>query len=146
MIYYPISINLQTHITQTHNLKIPQKPPYLTLILYIILSILNYFLPYLYHSAPLTPHTLNNITHIILSLPLIIPFKISIKPPHKNHPYPHLKSQNISTLLLSFIIIFLRIQLLIQNFPPIFSPPHPTPNPITIYLTVITPLIMIIFP
>ncbi|WP_398570860.1 cation transporter, partial [Staphylococcus aureus] len=77
----------------------------------------------------------------------MIPFKISIKPPHPNHPYPHFNSQNISSLFLSFLIIFLPIQLLIQNPPPFFKQHHLLPNPITIILTLITPLlIFILFP
>ncbi|MEJ7286375.1 cation transporter, partial [Staphylococcus epidermidis] len=60
------------------------------------------------------------------------------------HPYGHLKSENISTLLVSFIIMFVGIQVVIENFPRIFSGAHATPNAITIYVSVISGVIMII--
>ena len=69
--------------------------------------------------------------------------KISIKPRDKNHPYGHLKSENISTLLVSFIIMFVGIQVVIENAPRIFTNEHNTPNVVTIFVSLISGLIMI---
>ena len=69
--------------------------------------------------------------------------KISIKPADKNHPYGHLKSENISTLLVSFIIMFVGIQVVIENAPRIFTNEHNTPNVVTIFVSLISGLIMI---
>lgn len=131
-------------MTQSENLKIAQKGAYLSLIVYIILSIVKYFVGYVYNSAAVRADSLNNMTDIIVSLAVIIGLKISIKPADKNHPYGHLKSENISTLLVSFIIMFVGIQVVIENFPRIFSGAHATPNAITIYVSVISGVIMII--
>ena len=70
--------------------------------------------------------------------------KISIKPADKNHPYGHLKSENISTLLVSFIIMFVGIQVVIENAPRIFTNEHNTPNVVTIFVSLISGLIMIV--
>ena len=70
---------------------------------------------YLYDSAAVKADSLNNMTDIIVSLAVIIGLKISIKPADQNHPYGHLKSENISSLLVSFIIMFVGIQVIIEN-------------------------------
>lgn len=82
-------------------------------------------------------------TDIIVSIAVIVGLKISIKPADKNHPYGHLKSENISTLLVSFIIMFVGIQVVIENAPRIFTNEHNTPNVVTIFVSLISGLIMI---
>ena len=82
-------------------------------------------------------------TDIIVSIAVIVGLEISIKPADKNHPYGHLKSENISTLLVSFIIMFVGIQVVIENAPRIFTNEHNTPNVVTIFVSLISGLIMI---
>lgn len=65
-------------MTQSENLKIAQKGAYLSLIVYIILSIVKYFVGYVYDSAAVRADSLNNMTDIIVSLAVIIGLKISI--------------------------------------------------------------------
>jgi len=131
-------------MTQNENLKLAQKGAYLSLAVYIILSILKFIVGYVYDSAAVRADSLNNMTDIIVSLAVIVGLKISIKPADKNHPYGHLKSENISTLLVSFIIMFVGIQVVIENFPKIFSNEHATPNAITIYVSIISGIIMLL--
>ncbi|PTI00321.1 transporter [Staphylococcus xylosus] len=131
-------------MTQSENLKLAQKGAYLSLIVYIILSILKFIVGYIYESAAVRADSINNMTDIVVSLAVIIGLKISIKPADKNHPYGHLKSENISSLLVSFIIMFVGIQVVIENLPNIFSNEHSTPNAITIYVSVISGVIMLV--
>lgn len=140
---YPIIIKVVYVMSHLENLKIAQRGAYLSLVVYIILSIAKYIVGYLYNSAAVRADSLNNMTDIIVSLAVIIGLKISIKPADKNHPYGHLKSENISTLLVSFIIMFVGIQVVIENVPHIFSNEHHTPNIVTIYVSVISGLIML---
>ncbi|ALM57879.1 cation diffusion facilitator family transporter [Staphylococcus equorum] len=131
-------------MTQSENLKTAQKGAYLSLIVYIVLSIAKFIIGSMYDSAAVRADSLNNMTDIIVSLAVIIGLKISIKPADKNHPYGHLKSENISTLLVSFIIMFVGIQVVIESVPEIFSKDHHAPNVITIYVSVISGIIMLI--
>ena len=89
---------------QSENLKIAQRGAYLSLVVYIILSIAKYVTGYIYQSAAVRADALNNMTDIIVSIAVIVGLKISIKPADKNHPYGHLKSENISTLLVSLLL------------------------------------------
>lgn len=131
-------------MTQNENLKTAQKGAYLSLIVYIVLSIAKFIIGSMYDSAAVRADSLNNMTDIVVSLAVIIGLKISIKPADKNHPYGHLKSENISTLLVSFIIMFVGIQVVIESVPEIFSKDHHAPNVITIYVSVISGIIMLI--
>lgn len=130
-------------MSQSENLKLAQRGAYLSLVVYIILSVSKYITGFVYDSAAVRADALNNMTDIIVSIAVIVGLKISIKPADKNHPYGHLKSENISTLLVSFIIMFVGIQVVIENAPRIFTHEHHTPNFITIIISLISGIIMI---
>jgi len=136
-------LKVEIKMSQNEKLKTAQKGAFLSLIVYIILSITKFIVGYLYDSAAVKADSLNNMTDIIVSLAVIIGLKISIKPADKNHPYGHLKSENISSLLVSFIIMFVGIQVIIENAPELLTDEHETPNVINIYVSVISGLIML---
>ncbi|HHC9533695.1 TPA: cation diffusion facilitator family transporter [Staphylococcus aureus] len=131
-------------MSHNENLKLAQRGAYLSLIVYIILSIVKYVTGFVFNSAAVRADALNNMTDIIVSLAVIIGLKISIKPADRNHPYGHLKSENISSLLVSFVIMFVGIQIVIQNAPRLFKEDDVVPNAITIIVSLISGLIMLI--
>ena len=130
-------------VTQNENLKLAQRGAFLSLVIYIILSIAKYMTGYVYDSAAVRADALNNMTDILVSVAVIVGLKISIKPADQNHPYGHLKSENISTLLVSFIIMFVGIQVIIENFPRLFTHDSHIPNFITIIISMISGLVML---
>ncbi|OHO69605.1 transporter [Staphylococcus sp. HMSC036D05] len=130
-------------MSQSENLKIAQRGAYLSLVVYIILSITKYVVGYIYNSAAVRADALNNMTDILVSIAVIVGLKISIKPADKNHPYGHLKSENISTLLVSFIIMFVGIQVVIENAPRLITHDRHVPNIMTIIVSVISGVIML---
>lgn len=127
-------------MSHNENLKLAQRGAYLSLIVYIILSIVKYVTGFVFNSAAVRADALNNMTDIIV----IIGLKISIKPADRNHPYGHLKSENISSLLVSFVIMFVGIQVVIQNAPRLFKEDDVVPNEITIIVSLISGLVMLI--
>lgn len=131
-------------MSHNENLKLAQRGAYLSLIVYIILSTVKYVTGFVFNSAAVRADALNNMTDIIVSLAVIIGLKISIKPADRNHPYGHLKSENISSLLVSFVIMFVGIQVVIQNAPRLFKEDDVVPNAITIIVSLISGLIMLI--
>ena len=130
-------------MSQSENLKIAQRGAYLSLVVYIILSIAKYVTGYIYQSAAVRADALNNMTDIIVSIAVIVGLKISIKPADKNHQYGHLKSENISTLLVSFIIMFVGIQVVTENAPRLITQDRHVPNVITIIVSVVSGVIML---
>ena len=126
-----------------NKLKLAQRGAYLSIITYIILSFLKYYFGIYYDSAAVRADGINNMTDIFASVAVLVGLKISIRPPDDNHPYGHLKSENIASLVVSFIIIFVGLQVLIENFPAIFSPAAAAPNPIVIYISLVSGIIML---
>lgn len=130
-------------MSQTLNLQRAQKGAYLSLVTYIVLSIVKYVVGTLYHSAAVRADALNNMTDILVSIAVIVGLKISIKPADRNHPYGHLKSENIASLLVSFIIMFVGVQVMMQNFPRLFLNDYHTPTPITIIVSIVSGFVML---
>ena len=126
-----------------NNLKLAQRGAYLSIFTYIILAVLKYYFGVEYDSAAVRADALNNMTDIFASLAVLIGLKISIRPPDDNHPYGHLKSENIASLVVSFIIIFVGLQVLMENVPAVFSPAEQAPSPVVIYVSIFSGLVML---
>src|SRR5699024_12788447 len=102
---YSIILKVERKMSQKEQLETAQKGAFLSLIVYMILSVTKFIVGYLYDCAAVKADSLNNMTDIIVSLAVIIVLKISIKPADQTHPYGHLKSANTSSSVVSFIII-----------------------------------------
>ncbi|MEB6196024.1 cation diffusion facilitator family transporter [Mammaliicoccus sciuri] len=127
-----------------NNLRIAQRGAYISLVTYIILSILKYVVGTTYNSAALKADSLNNLTDIFVSVAVLIGLKISVKPADKNHPYGHMKTENITTLIVSFIIMFVGIEVISSNIPKLIQGDYSEPSTLTIWVSFISGIIMIL--
>lgn len=127
-----------------NNLRLAQKGAYISIITYIILSIIKYIVGTSYHSSALRADSLNNLTDIFVSVAVLIGLKISIKPADKNHPYGHMKTENITTLIVSFIIMFVGIQVISSNIPILFTGEYGQPSTLTIWVSFISGIVMLL--
>jgi cation diffusion facilitator family transporter len=127
-----------------NNLKVAQNGAYLSIGVYIILALVKFYFGTIYDSAAVRADGLNNLTDILASIAVLVGLKVSIKPPDDNHPYGHLKSENIAALVVSFIIMFVGLQVLIENIPAIFQPASEPPHPVVIIVSIISGLIMMV--
>ncbi len=59
---------------------------------------------------------LNNTTDIIASIAVLIGLRISQKPPDFNHQYGHLRAETIASLVASFIMMVVGLQVLSTRF------------------------------
>ncbi|WP_439847873.1 cation diffusion facilitator family transporter [Mammaliicoccus sciuri] len=125
-----------------NNLRIAQRGAYISLVTYIILSILKYVVGTTYNSAALKADSLNNLTDIFVSVAVLIGLKISVKPADKNHPYGHMKTENITTLIVSFIIMFVGIEVISSNIPKLIQGDYSEPSTLTIWVSFISGIIM----
>src|SRR5699024_12507361 len=73
---------------------------------------------------------------------VLIGLKISLKPADRNHPYGHMKSENISTLLVSFIIMFVGLQGIMDTFPKLTAGAYTAPDPVTLWISFISGFMM----
>ncbi|MCC2089393.1 cation diffusion facilitator family transporter [Mammaliicoccus sciuri] len=127
-----------------NNLRIAQHGAYISLVTYIILSILKFVVGTTYNSSALKADSLNNLTDIFVSVAVLIGLKISIKPADKNHPYGHMKTENITTLIVSFIIMFVGIEVISSNIPKLLQGDYSEPSTLTIWVSFISGIIMIL--
>lgn len=127
-----------------NNLRIAQRGAYISLVTYIILSILKFLVGTTYNSSALKADSLNNLTDIFVSVAVLIGLKISIKPADKNHPYGHMKTENITTLIVSFIIMFVGIEVISSNIPKLLQGDYSEPSTLTIWVSFISGIIMIL--
>ncbi len=95
---------------------------------YLILSAVKLMIGYLFHSEALTADGLNNTTDIIASVAVLIGLRISQKPPDENHPYGHFRAETIASLIASFIMIAVGLQVLFSAGESIFSAKQETPD------------------
>ncbi|RIW34672.1 cation transporter [Bacillus salacetis] len=95
------------------DLKIGERAAIVSIIAYIILSIIKLFIGYTANSEALKADGLNNTTDIIASAAVLIGLKWSQKPADNDHPYGHWKAETIASLVASFIMMAVGIQVLI---------------------------------
>lgn len=69
-----------------------------------------------------TADGLNNLSDCGSSAVSIISFKISSKPADKEHPYGHERIEYVSSMIVSFLILFIAYELIIESIGKIFSP------------------------
>lgn len=127
-----------------NNLRLAQKGAYISIVMYVILSIIKYIVGTSYHSSALRADSLNNLTDIFVSVAVLVGLKISIKPADKNHPYGHMKTENITTLIVSFIIMFVGIQVISSNIPVLFTGEYGQPSTLTIWVSFISGIVMLL--
>ncbi|ARJ39377.1 transporter [Sporosarcina ureae] len=98
-----------------NDLKLGEKGAYLSIVAYICLSILKLIIGYLSGSEALKADGLNNTTDIVASIAVLIGLRLSRKPADKNHKYGHWKSETIASMVASFIMMAVGIQVLFST-------------------------------
>ncbi|PIC83662.1 cation diffusion facilitator family transporter [Sporosarcina sp. P1] len=98
-----------------NDLKLGEKGAYLSIVAYICLSILKLIIGYLSGSEALKADGLNNTTDIVASITVLIGLRLSRKPADKNHKYGHWKSETIASMVASFIMMAVGIQVLFST-------------------------------
>jgi cation diffusion facilitator family transporter len=93
---------------------------YYSLGAYIFLSIVKLVSGFFYKSDALVADGLNNATDIIASIAVLIGLKISQKPADENHPYGHLRAETIASMVASFIMVVIGIEVLLSSIKKVF--------------------------
>lgn len=126
------------------NLRAGEKGAWLSIGTYIILSAAKLIMGYVGDSEALRADGLNNSTDIISSIAVLIGLKISQRPPDKNHQYGHLRAETVASLVASFIMMAVGLEVIFNSFMNIFTPVRETPSTLTIYVALGCALVMYI--
>ncbi|WP_368654994.1 cation diffusion facilitator family transporter [Ornithinibacillus sp. 4-3] len=124
------------------NLKLGERAAIISIIAYVILSIIKLTVGYIGNSTSLRADGLNNTTDIIASIAILVGLKISQKPPDKNHKYGHWKSESIAALIAAFIMIAVGLQVLIDATVSMFQAREEAPDILTAYVGIFSAISM----
>ncbi|MFP3126603.1 cation diffusion facilitator family transporter [Ectobacillus funiculus] len=124
------------------DLKMGERGAVISIIAYICLSALKLFIGYTFHSEALKADGLNNTTDIIASLAVLIGLKLSQKPADEDHPYGHRKAETVASMVASFIMIAVGIQVLYEAITSVFSERNESPDLISAWTGLFSATIM----
>lgn len=80
------------------------------------------------NSRALFADGLNNTTDIIASVAVLIGLKVSKKPADANHPYGHSRAETIASLIASFVMVTIGIEVIIAAIKALFAKEQITPD------------------
>lgn len=98
----------------SHTLLKPDIGAWVSIVAYLLLSLIKLSVSYFSGSEALKADGLNNLTDIIASIAILIGLKISRKPRDHDHPYGHSRAETIASLLSAFIMMSIGIEVLIN--------------------------------
>ncbi|MCP2036223.1 cation diffusion facilitator family transporter [Planomicrobium sp. HSC-17F08] len=124
------------------NLRKGEKGAWISIGAYVFLSALKLSFGYAGSSEALKADGLNNLTDIIASVAVLIGLRISQKPPDENHHYGHLRAETIASLLASFIMAIIGLQVLLGAVRNFFSPAEAAPSLYTAAVAFFSALVM----
>lgn len=110
------------------NLKQGERGAIISIIAYLALSCLKLTIGIFSHSEALRADGLNNATDIVASVAILIGLKLSQRPADQDHPYGHWKSETIASMIASFIMMAVGLQVVYGAFMTLFSTGKETPD------------------
>ncbi|KNH15671.1 transporter [Priestia megaterium] len=105
-----------------------QKGAWVSILSYIFLSACKLIIAGITASSALKADGLNNVTDIIASIAVLIGLKISKKPRDNDHPYGHSRAEHISSLIASFIMMVIGLEVLVDAGQSLFMDKSEAPN------------------
>jgi len=124
------------------NLRQGEKGAWLSIATYLILSSVKLTIGYIGTSEALKADGLNNTTDIIASIAVLIGLRIAQRPPDSNHQYGHLRAETVASLVASFIMLAVGLQVLIASLQGLWEPTGTTPSLLTAFVAVGSAVVM----
>ncbi|WP_283248157.1 cation diffusion facilitator family transporter [Bacillus sp. FJAT-50079] len=125
-----------------NQLKMGERGAIISIIAYIFLSALKLIIGTMANSAALKADGLNNATDIVASIAVLIGLKVSQKPPDKDHPYGHWKAETVASMVASFIMMAVGIQVLVEAIVSLFQEKHESPDLISAWTGIFCSIVM----
>ena len=110
------------------DLKRGERGALISIIAYLFLSLLKIIVGYIADSEALKADGLNNATDIIASIAVLIGLRLSQRPADDNHPYGHWKAETVSSMVASFIMMGVGIQVTFQSISNVFNRTEESPD------------------
>ena len=91
-----------------------------------------------FHSVSVTADAVNNLTDSGSSVVTLIGFKMAGKPADEKHPFGHARIEYLSGVIVSFIVIFLGLQLGMSSVEKILTPEENALTPVALIVLVVS--------
>ena len=124
------------------DLKLGERGAIISIIAYICLSVIKLVVGYMSDSTALKADGLNNTTDIIASIAVLVGLRLAQRPPDKDHGYGHWKSETIASMIASFIMVAVGIQVLVDAVTSMLEGGKESPDIIAAYVGVFSAIAM----
>ncbi len=123
-------------------LKAAEKGAVVSILAYIFISVLKLVIGNWASSAALKADGLNNFTDIIASVAVLIGLRLARRPADDDHRYGHWKVETVASMLTSFIMLMVGLEVLYSAIKDIVHHELSTPDPIAAYVGILSALLM----
>ena len=127
---------------QVERLQESEKGTKISIAVYILMAGLKLAVGFFFNASSLIADGLNNFGDVISSVAMLIGMRTSRIPPYEYHPYGHWKAESIASLLTSFIMILLGMQVLIDAIGNILNGELTISNPLAASVGLISATVM----
>ncbi|BCG59245.1 cation diffusion facilitator family transporter [Paenibacillus sp. URB8-2] len=124
------------------NLKLGERGAIVSIIAYICLSASKLIIGYAANSEALKADGLNNATDIVASIAVLIGLRLARKPADEDHPYGHWKSETVASLMASFIMMAVGLQVLYEAVVSMFHGKEQSPDLISAWAGIFCAIVM----
>ena len=123
-------------------LKEAEKGAWISIVVYILLSMIKLFIGSVGNSDALRADGLNNTTDVIVSIAVLIGLKISRKPADDNHLYGHYRAESVASLIAALVMSAVGIKILSDAGRSFLNAQHANPDMLTGWTALLCSIIM----
>lgn len=121
---------------RSEQIKAGERGAWLSICAYLILAAVKLTAGSVWNSAGLWADGLNNSTDIVASVAVLIGLRISRKPADKNHLYGHYRAESIASLVASFIMVTVGIQVILEGVQSLFNRQEEAPEMVAAWVAI----------
>ncbi|HEO6887010.1 TPA: cation transporter, partial [Streptococcus agalactiae] len=129
--------------TSTENLQLAKRGPIISIIAYITLAVAKLATGYWFDATSLVADGFNNLSDILGNVALLIGLHLASQPADSNHRFGHWKIEDLASLITSFIMFVVGIQVFIQTVTKIINNTDTNIDPLGAIVGAISALVML---
>lgn len=129
---------------QTKNLKLAERGPLISIVTYLILAGSKLAFGFLLSSSSLIADGFNNLSDILGNLAILIGLRMAQKPADGDHKFGHWKIEDLASLVTSFIMVVVGLQVLFQTVQGILNHEEAAIDPLGALVGLISAMVMLV--
>ena len=128
---------------RSEEIKKAESGAWLSIIVYILLSILKLGVGYIGNSEALRADGLNNTTDVVVSIAVLIGLRISRKPADENHLYGHYRAESVASLIAAIVMTAVGVQIIMNAGRSFLSSNYSQPDMLTSWTALFGALVLL---